>query len=468
MHRAQPLQRLSILAFRIRTLGYDPSLDEYEKRKLSIFNYLNFFGLITGIILPIAGIFNNDNLPLLAWIVAFSPFLISSGVLLLNYYKRYESARMFYFILYPVITSLVYAGNADVGIELFFIAYGVLCVYLIKNKTNIIFTFLLSASCYFLVFVFAKEYALSLKSSNFYFYAFNQLLAFVFIFLSLFFTKDENAAYRINLLKNNETLQARNDEIEMQKTVITEKALQLEKQATELMELNSVKNKLFSIIAHDLRNPLYAQRTLFTNMEKYDIPAEEIKAYVPEIIKDLNYSTDLIENLLQWAKSQIQDTSVQPQVLDVSKMIDDVLNLMKLQAENKKIYLLSKIKGHVYCNADRDMINLVLRNLISNAIKFTPEQGNIYIDAGVKGDFVEVSVTDTGMGISPEILPDLFANKFISTHGTSKEAGSGLGLMLCKDFLQKNGGNIAVKSELGKGTSFSFTLPGFSDKHQYN
>jgi signal transduction histidine kinase len=105
------------------------------------------------------------------------------------------------------------------------------------------------------------------------------------------------------------------------------------------------------------------------------------------------------------------------------------------------------------------MINLVLRNLISNAIKFTPEEGLISIDAIQKKDHIEISVADNGMGIKPEILADLFANKFISTSGTSREAGSGLGLMLCKDFLRKNGGDIAVQSELGKGSVFSFTLP---------
>ena len=451
--------QIRILAHRVRTIGYTDSLDEYEKRKLSIFNYLNFFGMISGLVVPLAGIFNNDKLPPLAWIVACSPFFISFSVLLLNHRRRYELARMLYFVLYPVITSLVYAGNTDVGIELFFILYGVLAVYLLKNRLNIFLTFLLSAACYFTVFVFTKDYAYKLYLSNFTFYVFNHCLAVIFIFLALYFTKDENTGYRIGLLQSNAVLKASNEKIAKQKQNIEEKAMLLEKQAEELTELNAVKNKLFSIIAHDLRNPLYAQRTLFTNMERYDIPGNQIKEYIPDIIKDLNYTTGLIENLLQWAKSQIQATEVKPQLLDVTKMIDDVMNLMRLQAENKKIYLRSKIKDSVYCNADKEMINLVLRNLVSNAIKFTPEQGSIYIDAVKKDHYIEVSVTDNGMGISPDVLPELFANKFISTNGTSKESGTGLGLMLCKDFLQKNGGEIAVQSQLGKGTVFSFTLP---------
>lgn len=454
----QPFSATGLLQ-KIRQIGSDQSLDEYEHRKLGIFNLLNFLGMLTGLLIPVTGIFNNDKLPLLAWVVACSPFFISALVLLMNNRKQFETSRMLYFILYPIATSLVYASGNDLGIELFFILYGVLAVYLLKSKLNAVLTFALSAGCFLVVHVFTQDYSLKLQFVNFSFFVFVQVLAIIFIFLALILTKEENSAYRKSILRQNEALRSSNEEISKQQSQLSEKALLLEKQAAELTELNAVKTKLFSIIAHDLRNPLYAQKTLFTNIQKYNIDGEQIKEYIPDIINDLNYTTGLVENLLQWAKSQLQNTSVTPQVLDVTQIINEVLQLMKLQAENKKIYLKSRITDTVYCRADKDMINLVLRNLVSNAIKFTPALGNIYIDARQEDGHIEVFVTDDGMGIKPEILPQLFADKFISTHGTSKEAGSGLGLMLCKDFLHRNGGQIFVKSQPGKGTTFSFTLP---------
>ena len=118
---------------KVRQIGFTPSMDDYKKRRLGIFNLINFFGLTTGLTIPIAGFFGNGYLPVIAWVVAFSPFVISSVVLISNYYKKYYFAMMWYFILYPTITSLVYVGGIDVGIELFFILYGVLAVFFLQK-----------------------------------------------------------------------------------------------------------------------------------------------------------------------------------------------------------------------------------------------------------------------------------------------------------------------------------------------
>jgi two-component system, sensor histidine kinase and response regulator len=233
----------------------------------------------------------------------------------------------------------------------------------------------------------------------------------------------------------------------------------LEKQTLELRELDAVKNKLFSVIGHDLRTPMYALRNMFRNVQQHDIPAHEIKAMIPDVVTDLNYTTGLMENLLQWAKSQMQADAMKPQLLDVSALVNDVMQLLRLQADAKKVYLENKLDHPVYIYADRDMVNLVLRNLLSNAIKFTPEQGRVSIDAYRTSSFVEVVVEDTGTGMSDEALQKINTNSYFTTRGTSNESGTGLGLMLCKEFLAKHGGRMYVESELGKGSTFSFTLP---------
>ena len=173
----------------------------------------------------------------------------------------------------------------------------------------------------------------------------------------------------------------------------------------------------------------------------------------------MTYTTGLMENLLQWAKSQMQAESVKPQMLDIATITKEVVQLLRLQAEAKHIYIQSKIERPVFVYADRDMINLVLRNLLSNAIKFTPEEGCICVDAREMRSHIEVLVQDTGTGISQEGLKKLMDENYYTTRGTEGEAGTGLGLMLCKEFLSRNGGIMRIESEPGKGSTFAFTLP---------
>jgi two-component system, sensor histidine kinase and response regulator len=435
----------------VMNLGVYSELEINTKRKLYIFNQINFLGVITGICVPIAAFSNDGYLPPIAWIVAISPLFISSAVLLSNYYKKYEQAMLIYFTLYPIVTALVYAGNIDVGIELFFILYCVLSVFFIQKITNIILAFSLSSICYLVVYIFIKNYDFKILDINFPFYAANHILAIILIFAGLFLTKKENNDYQNKLLKIN-------TELIESSAKIKEQAQQLEIKTEELTELNTLKDKLFSIISHDLRNPIYSLRNLFNNIYKYDLPASEIKILLPTILSDLNYTTSLMENLLQWSKSQMKGASLHLQMIEVSNLIDEVKNLLRLQAEAKKINLETRQTDEIYIYADKDMMNLVLRNLVSNAIKFTPENGSITIGADYVNDQIDLYVQDTGIGMSEENASKLFKDEFFTTEGTSSEAGSGLGLKLCKEFLEKNNAEISLQSKVGEGTRFTCTF----------
>jgi two-component system, sensor histidine kinase and response regulator len=453
------LQTLARFNNAVRSIGYTAGMDSYEKRRLGIFNRINFLGLITGIIIPIAALFGDGYVPPIAWIVAVSPALISSVVLVSNHYKRHQFAMVWYFICYPIITALVYAGNIDVGIELLFILYGVFSVFFLQDMKYIIVTACFSLTCYLIVFVFVRNYQYELATINFLYYVANQLLSIAFIFVGLFLIKKENTEYQKEMLYANWILKNSNEEIQQQRLQLAEKAALLEEQTVQLTELNAVKNRLFSVVSHDLKTPIYSLRNLFKGMHDRDLPAAEIKLYVPEILTDLNYTTGLMENLLQWAKSQMQGDQVNQQLIEVSEMILQVKNMLRLQAENKKIYVKTKTDQPIYIFADKDMMNLVLLNLVSNAIKFTPDHGEVTVDARVVDETVKVVVQDNGKGISREHIPKLFTNSYFTTKGTANEAGTGLGLMLCKEFVQKNGGEIFVESEEGKGSTFSFTIP---------
>jgi len=256
----------------------------------------------------------------------------------------------------------------------------------------------------------------------------------------------------LGILATNRELQEKNVKIENQKT-------EIEQKAAELSELNLLKNKLFSVISHDLKTPMYALRNLFRSMQQMNMSGKEIKAIIPDVVTDLNYTTGLMENLLHWVKSQMHSASVTPGELDMAEITDEAIHVHQLQASTKKLTIQREQEGQFFVYADKDMVTLVIRNLLSNAIKFTPEKGIITIRLENESSTCRVSIIDNGIGMDPETLKKIQENSYYSTQGTAKERGTGLGLMLSRDFLSKNGGKLTVDSEPGKGSVFSFTLP---------
>jgi len=438
-------QKKLLFLQQIRSIGVNVSLDDYEKRKLGIFNQLNFFQLITGILIPLIGIFSYDSMPLGAWFIAAMPALVSIVVLWLNSQQRYELALLVYFVTYPVFTCIIYMNGMNMGIELFFVLYGILAVFFFQDIGYLLFAAALTMMSYFILSVALKNYQYQLKSLNILVYMLNQGLGMLYIFYGLYLIKRENYGYQTSIIQ--------------QKTEITAQAQLLQQQANELAELNVLNNKLFSIISHDLKTPMYALRNFFQNAKDMKLSAREVKGMLPDVISDLNYTTGLMENLLHWAKSQMQSNEVRPRELDINAIIGEVVQTMRLQADAKKIIIERKTELPILAYADRDMINLVIRNLLSNAIKFTKGGGRIVIGTHQYDTFAEVYVRDSGVGISTEAMQKINCNNFYSTNGTASESGTGLGLSLCKEFLIRNGGRMMIESTPGVGSTFSFSLP---------
>ncbi|MBD0296958.1 MAG: HAMP domain-containing histidine kinase [Flavisolibacter sp.] len=456
----------TLIQNKIKALRLAGALDEYEKRKLTVFNRLNLFQLIAGFLIPIAGLLHTDNLPGSVWFIVSLPAYISLVVLVLNYLRFYQAALLVYFLLYPLFTYIVYLQGINAGTALNFILLGVLSVFFLRDTGYMVFTVAFSMMSYFMIAVLLKNFMYQVKTENYFLYLFNQLLSLIFIFYGLFLIKKENSGYLSCILSKNHDLYEKTLKIEKHKEEIAQKATLLEKQKTGLAETDALKNKLFSIIAHDLKTPLYALRNLFQNIDQYNLPADDIKKMIPEVMKDLNYTTGLMENVLHWAKIQMQAGTVHPQQVNVAKIIADVVQLMRLQAQAKKISIQSNADVPVFVYADKDMMHMVLRNLLSNAIKFTPEGGSVLIGVNEMSQFAEVFVQDSGTGINKEALRKINENNYYTTKGTSSESGTGLGLMLCKEFLAKNGGHMHIESEEGKGSIFSFTLPRSAQKYK--
>ena len=426
-------------------MGATASMDEYERCKLGIFNQLNFFQLIAGTCIPVIGLFHNKRFPEWAWLMAILPAFISIIVLRLNAKQKYEAGMILYFICYPVVTSLVYMSGINVGVELFFILYGILSVFFLQEISHMLFSVSLSMISYFMLAVIWSDHRFQLESTNIFLYLFNEFAGIIFIFYGLFLIKKENIRYQANVSAKNRQIAAN--------------AILAEQQTRELQELNTLKNKLFSVIAHDLKTPMYSLRNVFSSIQQYDMPAKRIKTLLPDMINNLNYTTGLMENLLQWAKSQMQSEGLKIQTIDIATMVGETIRLLQLQAAAKQLVVETNISATVLIRADKDVIELVLRNLLSNAVKFTPEHGTIVIGVSKVADFAEVYVTDTGTGISAETLQKINSNDYFTTNGTAQEPGTGLGLMLCKEFLIKSNSQLSIASEPDKGSTFSFVLP---------
>jgi two-component system sensor histidine kinase/response regulator len=234
------------------------------------------------------------------------------------------------------------------------------------------------------------------------------------------------------------------------------------KQNEELKRTISNRDKMYSVIAHDLRSPMASIRmvlNLAVNVVSPDVVGQEIFDLLDKANRESEETHDLLDNLLKWTKSQTGRLNVVYQDIDLDDIVPGVVDIFKMIAEMKKIdlkYIPAEEKLTVH--ADNDMIKTIIRNFLSNAVKFTPEGKGIEVYYKREGDYARISVEDHGVGIAADRVASIF-KKGETTYGTGGEEGSGLGLQLCQDFARKNGGDAMVQSQEGQGSVFSFTVP---------
>jgi len=228
-----------------------------------------------------------------------------------------------------------------------------------------------------------------------------------------------------------------------------------------MQELIATRDKLFSIISHDLRGPVgNCMQTIELLTDEMDLTPDLQASLLNELKETSKNTFHLLENLLNWSRSQQNEIVCNSKSININELIAQNISLHSAMASKKSIGIQFDENVNYKVYADYDMINLVVRNLLSNAIKFTREQGQITISISEQSGFIEVVVADNGVGMSQETVDNLFVeNQLHSTYGTNNEKGSGLGLLLCQNFVSRNGGAIRVESTLGEGSKFIFTLP---------
>ncbi len=273
---------------------------------------------------------------------------------------------------------------------------------------------------------------------------------------------ESQVAERTSELKNiNENLQ--NEILHRKRT--EQRLVESEK---KLKELNADKDKFFSIIAHDLKSPFTSllgfASFLDSDIEK--LSKEDIRSFAKDISNDSRKLFNLLENLLNWSTVQLGRLNPNPQKLEMKNLAVNLINILEGKAKNKNISIENEISNNCSAYADEMMVSSTIQNLLSNAIKFTETGGKIIISSDIHDDEIEISVRDTGIGMSSEDVGKLFKIDERSTKigKTNKNKGTGLGLILCKEFIELNKGRINVESRLGEGTTFSFTLPKYKEE----
>lgn len=240
-------------------------------------------------------------------------------------------------------------------------------------------------------------------------------------------------------------------------------------QKEELERLNNIKTKLFAIIAHDLRGPLGSLQSLLYLLREHDLSEKETNELTANLEKNMLENSSMMDNLLGWAQSQMNGLSINKRAFDLRLAVQSVLDQFTLQLETKHIDLITEVPENTMIYADYDLMKLVLRNLIANAIKFSNSGSSIFIKSKKSADgMYQIAVVDQGVGIPEKDQQKIFSDEHFTSTGTNKEKGSGLGLNLCKEYVEKHGGSIWFNSEVGKGTTFYFTIDSAEEQELIN
>lgn len=467
----------------ILNLGIDESTSIDDAKRVRIVNGISFLGGIVLIIISLVLfvllapspkidlslthdlLFGNEESKPIAlvnlWII-FPIIDVLLGVicfliLLLNAKKYWKIAANTLCIVATLYTSFFFLVGGVRVVFLFFIPailpilfFNKKASYLSFGLANFIILFTIS------LILYKNNSLLHLPSHNYLpTFIINIIFAFTIIFLIVVHFKNQITKNEKILTEQNRRLQQMTQEISSQRD-------ELKANNNKLKVMNATKDKFFSIIAHDLRNPFNGILG-FSDLLVKSLANNRIKdsvGYANIIYTSARNAFTLLENLLEWSRSQTGRITYHPQIVDFVRIVEKSVNVCKDFADGKGIELQISITENLSILADENMLNSVMRNLITNAIKYTPKGGRVTITAQASESLVEVAVTDTGIGMSSETMNKLFKiHEIDSKEGTEKEAGTGLGLLLCKTFIEKHGGKINVESELGKGSCFRFTIP---------
>ncbi len=415
------------------------SVSEGENRRIRFVNYIGLIVIANMILYVMLYLFINATLFLPAIVFLSVSSLLTFGIIFLNRAGYNTISKISMSLSVPVfivsVSSWLFGRSPEFHVFLFAAVIIPLFLWSVKELKFLIFFMILPVSFFIAIEFFSPIFTpIIYLPDNYisYFRSTNLLITFCGPALAVI--------VYFNLSNKQEK--------------------RLQKQAIDIEKSQQHRSLIYSIIAHDLKSPLaillgMSEVLLQKNENKRDNKEKIIKS-IYESSKSLN---SLLDNLLEWANMHSGNLAVNSSSFSLKSKIDEVEELLNELYTAKRIRFINKVNNNIYPEADSNMISTILRNIISNSIKFTFEGGEIIIDAKPVNEMIELSIRDTGIGISNEYLEKMFSGetKYI-TDGTNSEKGSGLGLILCKDFIEANGGRIWAESELNKGSVFYISL----------
>ncbi|MGE0931637.1 sensor histidine kinase [Peijinzhouia sedimentorum] len=384
-------------------------------------------------------IFNNFFYPI---------FILSAFVPLISNIKgKFELAKVSQLLITVIFMTYVSIQNLKIGLnnhpEIVLIGYSSVII-LAFDRWGQIVAFVFNFLAYFSVVVFSMT--LNEQSwVNLIPNGINSFAAFAIVFLITSVYKRDYIYSQAELLKKNKVL-------ENQSRKISE-------QAEKLAALNEFKVQLFSIISHDMRGPLQAVNSYFQLLENEDLSKDEFEEILPFLSENVFKTSNLMENMLIWAKSQLKGQSLLIEPVNIKSLVSETLNLLNAQIEKKSLQVSLNVDDKSIINGDRNMLALIIRNVISNAIKFSNIGGRIEINLTNNEEIATLKISDNGIGINKKDLKFIFTEESTNRNGTMMEAGTGLGLKFCKAFVEKMNGDLHLESEENVGTKISIELP---------
>lgn len=455
---------LQILRNNIRYIGYSEQLSDYEKKRLIIFNNLNFTGFLLAVVRYLYTLLNApayfsyqataSNLALIVLFVIIA---------LLIYLRHYRIATITSFAIVPVLLTISGILTNDSGSDMYLILYMMLSFFFLHRIKNIAIAFTYCLVFFILLrFKFNRHIeTLSTGHIGLYYDVINYVSALSMIFFTMYLIKFQVWDYEKSIREKKELVRITNANLLAKTKKIEQQALSLQQKNIALTELNNVKVKLFSVISHDLRTSIYALKNVMNAFSKGNFSKQEMMESLPGVSNEVDKCAELMDNLLIWARNQLHESHIIFQHLELSKMIDNTFKLFSKKAAEKNIQLINNVPLGTNVYADADMMQAILRNLTGNAIKFTNEGGFVEIFTEKITDHIKLTVKDDGIGISEEGIAKIFGEKYYTTLGTDREMGTGLGLMICRDFIVSHNGEFYILSKQGEGASFIITLPDF-------
>jgi signal transduction histidine kinase len=439
--------------------GYSPEL----QTSISLSNWVAIGYILMTV--PFIFLYGDNRLAVLACLL---PLCVYGGTLWLIYKRYHVVARLLIANFCPLIvytvSCLLFIDEANSALSAKVLLLGSIVVPLVifRFREYHYIVFSVGFMCMLLLTIdYANaHFPLKIMQRNvntpaLQILCFTEAIGFLVVFFSYYKYANHKATARISQLLHNVTVQ-------------NERMIQAHAELMEsehmLKDMNESKNKLFSIIAHDLRAPLNSFKG-FSGLLSSNIHAlskEEIEVLVKGMHKSFHNVNTLLDNLLNWSRSQMNMFNFRADTFEVDVLVTENISLLEKAAQDKDITLLKSTPADAYAMMDLNAFNVVLRNLVTNAIKFTPRGGRVEIRTIKQGEYIRVEVQDNGVGLSEEAARKLFRfDTATTTLGTANERGTGLGLILCKEFVEKSGGVIGVESTPGKGSNFFFTVPAY-------